>query len=195
MESQEPHVKPSGNRRFGVRRARMFGLVLSCMVAGVLAWNGFTATMTWTNTEHFCLSCHEMEAIPYAEYRDTIHDRNSAGVRATCSDCHVPHAPWPKFVRKVLAVNDVYHHLLGTVDTAEKFDARRLHMAQKVWNYMRSSDSRECRSCHAVDAMDLEAQSGRAARKHVALSTSGQTCIDCHKGIAHALPSGYEPES
>jgi cytochrome c-type protein NapC len=188
--------RPQGrNRWFGGRRPGTFGLVLSSILVGVLAWNGFTAGLAGTNSEKFCLSCHEMEVNAYAEYRDTIHDRNAPGVRATCSDCHVPVAFWPKLVRKVGAASDVYHHLLGTVDTPKKYRARRLHMAQAVWNYMQSSDSRECRSCHTADNMDLDAQNGRAARKHAALRDSGQTCIDCHKGIAHSLPDGYQPET
>jgi cytochrome c-type protein NapC len=181
-------------RRFGGWRLATAGLVGFSILLGMLVWSGLTAGMAWTNTESFCVSCHEMAANPYAEYRDTIHDRNAAGVRAACPDCHVPQALWPKLVRKVFAANDVYQHLRGTIDTPEKFRARRLHMAQKVWNYMQASDSRECRSCHTAEKMDLGAQNGRAARKHATLGTSGQTCINCHKGIAHSLPDGYEPE-
>lgn len=182
-------------RRRRGRPLRTYALVLSFIVAGVLAWNGLTATMTWTNTQRFCLSCHEMVVNPYAEFKDTIHDRNAAGVHATCADCHVPQELWPKVVKKVRATSDLYHHLLGTVDTPEKYDARRLYMAQAVWDYMKSSDSRECRSCHTLENMALDEQNGRAARKHETMDTGDSTCIDCHRGIAHSLPDGYEAES
>lgn len=200
MESPQQQAKAGAsaqdrNRHFDGWRFGTTALVFSSVVIGALVWAGFNAAVAWTNSEPFCLSCHEMVANPHAEYRDTIHDLNAAGVRATCSDCHVPRALWPKLARKVGAANDVYQHLLGTVDTPEKFRARRLHMAQKVWTYMQSSDSRECRECHTAEKMDLEAQDGRAARKHEVMGTSGKTCIDCHKGIAHALPDGYQPES
>jgi cytochrome c-type protein NapC len=200
MESPEQRSAASAaredrNRRIGGWRFGTTALVLSSVVIGALAWVGFNAALAWTNTEQFCLSCHEMVEYPYAEYLDTSHDRNAAGMRATCSDCHVPLAFWPKLARKIAAANDVYQHLRGTVDTPEKYRARRLHLAQKVWTYMQSSDSRECRSCHTAEKMDLEAQDGRAARKHEAMGTSGKTCIDCHQGIAHFLPDGYEPES
>ncbi|MFO1189539.1 MAG: NapC/NirT family cytochrome c [Alphaproteobacteria bacterium] len=37
----------------------------------------------------------------YAEYTNTIHNQNRTGVRATCSDCHVPREWIHKMVRKV----------------------------------------------------------------------------------------------
>ena len=87
------------------------------------------------------------------------------------------------------------HHLLGTVDTREKFRVRRLHMAQAVWTLLKATDSRECRACHEAGKMDLEAQDGRAARKHEQMAINGKTCIDCHKGIAHSLPDEYVNEA
>lgn len=170
------------------RRWRLIAYSTAVFLLCGLAWYGLAMAMAWTNTESFCISCHEMASTVYAEYRDSIHDRNAAGIRATCADCHVPTQTWPKLVKKIVAAKDVYHHLLGTIDTPEKFRDRREHMAQVVWAYMRSSDSRECRSCHSLQAMDLEAQNGRAARKHEKIPITGETCIDCHQGIAHALP-------
>ena len=58
-------------------------------------------------------------------------------------------------------------------------------MAQKVWATMKSTDSRECRNCHDINHMDLEKQQPRARGQHEDAKTSGETCIDCHKGIAH----------
>lgn len=187
----------SGWRRWTLAGWRLPSLVVGVLlfVSGILAWGAFSATMAWTNTEPFCISCHEMRTNVYEEFLDTIHDRNSAGVRATCIDCHVPVALGPKLVKKIRASKDVYHHLLGTLDTREKFRARRLQMAEAVWTYMKTTDSRECRDCHTAANMDLETQNGRAARKHEQMATSGKTCIDCHKGIAHSLPDEYVDES
>ncbi|TVP54664.1 MAG: cytochrome C, partial [Halomonadaceae bacterium] len=66
-------------------------LTLGGFIAGILFWGGFNTAMEVTNTEQFCTSCHEMEANPFQELRGTIHYDNRSGVRATCSDCHVPH--------------------------------------------------------------------------------------------------------
>ena len=156
---------------------------------GVMFWGGFNTALEWTNTERFCVSCHEMRDNVFAELKRTIHYANRSGVRATCPDCHVPHAWWPKIVRKTKASKEVWGWALGVVDTPEKFDAHRRTMAEREWARMKASDSLECRNCHQFAFMDLSAQSPRAARFHEEfLQTGERTCIDCHKGIAHQLP-------
>ncbi|VAW93151.1 Cytochrome c-type protein NapC [hydrothermal vent metagenome] len=160
---------------------------------GVLASSGFTNIMDWTNTEQFCVSCHEMQ-INLAEYTDTVHDKNRTGVATTCPDCHVPKDFGSKLLAKVRATKDIYSHLMGTIDTKEKYEKHRLTMAKKVWKMMRETDSKTCRSCHTVDSMAFEEQQGRAARKHKKMSLKGKTCIDCHKGIAHNLPKDYDED-
>jgi len=165
------------------------------IVAGIVLWGGFGTALELTNTETFCLSCHEMEQNVYREYRGTIHDTNRSGVRATCPDCHVP-KPWVyKMIRKIQASNEVLHKILGSIDTREKFEAKRLTLATNVWKTMKSTDSRECRNCHTFDAFDLSRQQKRAQIRHGEAVAQGQTCIDCHKGVAHKLPHGaYEVE-
>ncbi|MEW8209599.1 MAG: NapC/NirT family cytochrome c, partial [Candidatus Thiodiazotropha taylori] len=68
------------------------GLVLVGVgiIAGILLWGGFNTAMEMTNTEEFCISCHEMENTVYQELQETVHFTNRTGVRATCPDCHVP---------------------------------------------------------------------------------------------------------
>ncbi len=181
----------------GVPRARA-GIVLTFLaggLAGVIFWGGFNTFMEYTNTMEFCTSCHEMRDYLFAEYNESVHYENASGVRATCSDCHVPRAWVPKFVRKVRATNELYHKILGTIDTREKFEAKRAELAEHVWASMKATDSRECRNCHSYEAMDFDKQDRRAAKKMKAGHEKGKTCIDCHKGIAHELPEGYEKDS
>jgi nitrate/TMAO reductase-like tetraheme cytochrome c subunit len=161
------------------------GAALFFMIVGVIFWGGFNTAMEMTNTMDFCISCHEMEENVYKEYKKTIHFTNRSGVRASCSDCHVPD-PWiHKVVRKIQASNELLHKMLGSIDTPEKFDAKRLYMAKRVWNAMKSTDSRECRNCHNFDSMKPEDQKKRSRKQHAAAMEDGNTCIDCHKGIAH----------
>ncbi len=155
---------------------------------GILFWGGFNTAMEWTNREAFCISCHEMKANVYAEYRNTVHFQNRTGVRATCPDCHVPKEWGHKMIRKIQASNEVWHKLLGSIDTPEKFNAKRLELAQHEWDRMKRTDSRECRNCHNFVSMDYAEQNRRSAGKHQEAFNQGQTCIDCHKGIAHTLP-------
>ena len=99
--------------------------------------------------------------------------------------------------RKIRAsMHEIPHFLLGTIDTREKFEARRLYLAKRVWSDMKNSDSHECRNCHTLEHMDLEKQERSASRKHTLKRQEerGETCIDCHQGIAHELPEGWEDE-
>jgi len=167
-------------------------LLVSGAIAGIIFWGGFNTAMEATNTMEFCISCHEMKDNVYMEYTETVHYKNVSGVQANCSDCHVPR-PWiHKVIRKVKASNELYHKALGTIDTREKFINERWRMANKVWDSMKETDSRECRNCHAFGTMELEEQDKSARKKHIKAQEEGETCIDCHKGIAHEMPD--EPE-
>jgi cytochrome c-type protein NapC len=159
-----------------------------CFVAGIVAWGGFNWSLELTNTEQFCISCHEMRDNVFVEYQTTIHYSNRTGVRATCPDCHVPKEWVYKMKRKIQASNELWHHLLGSVDTPEKFNAKRAQLAQNEWARMKATDSRECRNCHNYDYMDYAEQGKRAVKAHPTAFEEGKTCIDCHKGVAHALP-------
>jgi len=177
------------------RPSRQRSIAFICAMgfaAGVVFWGGFNWAMEMTNTESFCLSCHEMEDNVYREYRKTIHYTNRTGVRATCPDCHVPREWGHKMVRKIQASNELLHHLLGSLDTREKFENKRLKLAKNEWKRMKRNDSRECRNCHGFDYMDLTKQENRADRRHEQALKENMTCIDCHKGIAHELPAGIE---
>lgn len=165
------------------------------LILGAVLMAGGKATLDHTNTIEFCISCHEMKDNNYAEYSHTIHARNRTGVKAICSDCHVPHEFVDTMIRKFNASNDVFQHIMGKIDTKEKFEAHRLEMAKKVWLRMKQTDSHECRNCHDVKAMDPEMQGKTAQTQHKKLLTGNKTCIDCHYGIAHKEPAGgLEPQ-
>jgi cytochrome c-type protein NapC len=163
------------------------------LVSGVLLAGG-AAGLAWTNTEKFCISCHEMRDNVYAEFKDTIHDKNRSGVRAICADCHVPREPGPMLVRKMRATFELYGWLTGKIDTKEKFEAQRYEMARRVWVRMKETDSLECRNCHAESAMSTELQSEKAKSRHEKGKVEGKTCIDCHFGLAHKEPDGPGPQ-
>ena len=158
------------------------------MFGGALLWGAFNWTIELSNTEAFCISCHEMEENPYMEVRETIHYSNRSGVRATCPDCHVPKGWIYKVARKISATNELWHKVLGTIDTREKYEDRRLELAIMEWKRMKKTDSQECRNCHDYDYMDYSEQGRRSSRIHEEGFERGETCIDCHKGIAHRLP-------
>jgi cytochrome c-type protein NapC len=174
--------RPSRHLSLGV-------LTVGGFVGGVLFWGGFNTALEATNTEQFCVSCHEMRHNVFEELKSTIHYTNRSGVRATCPDCHVPHKWTDKIARKMQASKEVWGKVFGTIDTREKFLEQRRALAENEWARLKANDSLECRNCHEFGYMDLTRQGKRAATIHERWLLSGEkTCIDCHKGIAHKLP-------
>ena len=167
-------------------------LTLGGFVAGIVFWGGFNTALEVTNTEKFCISCHSMRDTVYPELQGTIHWENNAGVRATCPDCHVPHNWTDKIARKMQASKEVFGAIVGTIDTPEKFEAKRLELAQHEWKRFAANKSLECKSCHSYDSMKWDEMSPRAQVQMKQAAAKDQSCIDCHKGIAHHLPSNMD---
>ena len=158
-------------------------------VSGIIFWGGFNTVLEATNTEQFCISCHEMRDNVYEELKTTIHFTNRSGVRATCPDCHVPHKWTDKIARKMQASKEVWGKVFGTINTRDKFLEKRRELAGHEWARLKANDSLECRNCHNFEYMDFTKQNARAAQQHSTyLASKDKTCIDCHKGIAHKLP-------
>ncbi|PFG58698.1 trimethylamine-N-oxide reductase (cytochrome c) cytochrome c-type subunit TorY [Vibrio sp. ES.051] len=163
-------------------------LAVAGIVVGWLTLGGTAAVMHYTSDTEFCLSCHSMEA-PYKEYQGSVHFSNAQGIRAECSDCHIPQEPMDYLITKIRASKDIYHEFVtGKIDTPEKYEAHRKEMAETVWAQFRENDSATCRSCHEFDAMEEFEQSRDAAKMHEYAKANDQTCIDCHKGVAHFAP-------
>ncbi len=183
--TSEPEKKKPIWRRYFLWGMPVAGIA-AAFAAGIIFWGGFNTAMEATNTKEFCVSCHEMRDFVYEEYTGTIHDVNRSGVGAVCSDCHVPKDWTHKIIRKIKASKELYGKVVGTINTREKFEAKRVHLAMNEWERMKSTDSRECRNCHDFESMMPEFQKPRARQQHLNAMTVGQTCIDCHKGIAHS---------
>lgn len=164
-------------------------IIVASFFAGVIFWGGFNTAMEYTNTEQFCVGCHEMENNVYQELQTTVHWENRSGVRAICSDCHVPHNWTDKMARKMQASKEVWGKIFGTINTREKFEAKRLEMAQREWARFKANGSQECRNCHNYASMDWEKMSDEARRMMMPAAERNQSCMDCHKGIAHHLPA------
>ncbi|HFJ8955486.1 TPA: pentaheme c-type cytochrome TorC [Serratia liquefaciens] len=149
-----------------------------------------------SNTE-FCVSCHAMQPV-YQEYQQSVHFKNASGVRAECRDCHIPPDIPGMLWRKLEAANDLYQNLIAhSIDTPEKFEAKRAELAKREWKRMKDNNSVGCRSCHNYEAMEHSKQHPEAAKQMSIAAKDNQSCVDCHKGIAHQLPdmsSGFRKQ-
>ena len=181
-------LRPSS--RYSLLTLIVVGLIIGA--GGVL---GSAYAIHATGTSEFCATtCHARGgmAIPGKEWMQSVHYSNPTGIRAGCSDCHIPHNYPAMLIRKAEAgANDAYHTALGTIATSKEYEANRWQMASAEWERMRSTDSAECRSCHnfTPEVLDRQAEDNKIAAKiHRARKAQGQTCVDCHKGIAHTAP-------
>jgi len=192
MDTNPPiRISASDRRAREVRRERKRILSFSVIVTfvlGIVCAGVFNMALGWTNTEKFCISCHEMKDTVYREYQKSAHYINRTGVRPVCSDCHVPKEFVPKMIRKAKASNEVLHKILGSIDTPEKFEEKRAELAQREWKRLFANDSQECRNCHKAEAFDDETK--KLAKHRDGLFAQKQTCIECHFGIVHEKPKG-----
>lgn len=170
------------NRKFVL--AGIAGVILGAGIFG-----GTQYAMKATSTTEFCVSCHSMN-IPKEEWEGSVHFSNRKGIRAECADCHIPQDSAYHYVKtKVLALKDVWNtFVVDKLPDQEAYEKHRLEMAKQVWANMKETDSATCKSCHSVEAMVLSEQSEAAQKMHKIAQETNQTCIDCHKGIAHFMP-------
>ena len=159
-------------------------------VLGIGFTGSFIGGLKYAETDAFCTSCHEMST-PFQEYTQSAHYSNVFGIQASCGNCHVPPSFLPGLVRHIQAYSEVWGHMRGELNTPAKYESHRLALAQKIWAELKANDSAECRSCHTPAAMAFAKQPAAAASAHESLAKNGMTCIDCHRGVAHTLPSGH----
>ncbi|MBY8072000.1 NapC/NirT family cytochrome c [Vibrio fluvialis] len=171
-----------------IKKSAIVLLLVIGVVIGWLTLGGTHAILEKTSSTEFCVSCHTMET-PYKEYQGSVHFTNAKGIRAECADCHIPTDTIDYLITKIRASKDIYHEFITKkISTDEKYEAHRAEMAETVWAQLKANDSVTCRSCHSEDAMETYDQTPEAQKMHQYGIENNQTCIDCHKGVAHILP-------
>ena len=173
-------------------RYSVFLLVITGIVIGGLSVVGTIVTMNVTGSNRFCQVCHEMN-VAVSEYQSSIHYANASGIQASCADCHLTHKYPAKLFAKASKIKDLWHHLLGSIDTPEKYEKKRLIMARIEWSHLQESDSETCRYCHVLENMTN--QGLHAQHAHSRATHHNITCIACHIGVAHKLPEMALPEA
>lgn len=179
----EPRLSKSQRLWRWLKKPLLLGIPIGVFVL-LLGIAGFQGVMVASNQNAFCFSCHlKMDTI-VQEYQASPHYVSEDEVHATCADCHVPHEFVDKMKVKIVATADIYYMLTGKI-TKENFEQERPRLAGIVWEEMIATDSANCRHCHTGENFDLASQPQRARLNHQQMEARGETCIDCHTGIAH----------
>ena len=136
------------------------------------------------SSNSFCATgCHVMEATVYKEFRDSTHWNTATGVRPTCADCHVSKALAPAWWDHVLGTKELFANVVLGIRTAEDFEKVRAKTADTVRFRMLGNDSKNCRSCHLMEAIQPARKRGQ--RQHAEAKETGTTCIVCHYNLVH----------
>ncbi|QXO18600.1 MULTISPECIES: NapC/NirT family cytochrome c [Vibrio] len=180
--------KPNSKWLLGIPLGGMLAFIL-----GALSLGAYHGVMDYTNNNAFCFSCHIGMDTIVEEYQQSVHFNNTKGViAATCADCHVPRELIPKLIVKITASADVIHKLTGDIRLDNFETEHRPRLAKHVTQQFIDNKSKQCRYCHQIERMELENQARTTARRHQMMEERGQSCIDCHAGIAHKLPQSEQ---
>ena len=71
-------------------------LALGGFVFGILFWGGFNWAVELTNTEAFCIGCHEMRNNVYAEYKKRSISTTAPGCARSAPTATFPRRGAPK---------------------------------------------------------------------------------------------------
>ena len=170
-------------------RYSVLTLVVIGGLVGLAATIGTQVMVAVTGTDKFCgTTCHSQQWVA-KEHQESIHGANASGVKASCHDCHIPHDYPALLIYKARAgTKDVIGEIRGVIDTEEKFNANRRHMAELIWEEYHANDSQACRHCHQFSKDVVAKQKDFAQPIHSQVLEGKGTCIDCHKGMGHKAP-------
>jgi len=130
------------------------------------------------STPDYCGSkCHEMDTA-YKSWELSVHNTNSKGLVADCSDCHLPSKD--NFIvhmsaKTYVGVKDLIIHHFGTEYDIEK-------VRQKVLDTMPND---RCLSCHS-NLLNKDASPEAKAAHLKDLDSSGKIktkCVECHNNL------------
>ncbi len=141
---------------------------LLSLLAGVLLGVGaFTFRFAegfsyFSNDPNACANCHIMR-----DYLDSW-QKSSHHARATCNDCHTPHALVPKLLTKA---DNGWRH-------SEKFTAQSFREPLRITPRNARKLQENCVRCHGDLVGEILPLSAPAADGEL-------NCVHCHAGVGH----------
>lgn len=170
--------------RSGLRYYPVLLILLALGIGGLVAVPLADVTDQYFSSNKFCAyGCHVMEATVYKEYKESTHYNTQTGVRPDCADCHVSEGLTAAMWDHVKGTKELYALVVKGIDTPEEFEQERAAAAERVRLHYVANDSKNCRSCHVMEAIKPERKRGQ--RQHAEAIKNGTTCIACHYNLVH----------
>ena len=134
--------------------------------------------------EVFCSNvCHAMDNV-HQELQKSKHWTTPTGVRATCSDCHVSRRLTFAMLDHFVSTGELFVALTNDFSKPGSFEKFRPDAADRARFQFFESDSKNCRECHAMEA--IKPSRVRGQNVHEAAIRDGTTnCIVCHYNLVH----------
>ncbi len=158
-------------------------VVLLCIgfgVAGVLLSLATAEGIHRTSGADFCVGCHVMEPM-VASYKEDIHGgKNPHGIRAECTDCHLPHESVLGYVvaKGISGMRDVWGNLVKD-PTKVDWQERREHREHFTY------DS-GCIGCHhELEEATIGNKQAFLPHRDYYRGNTNETCVSCHENVGH----------
>jgi len=166
------------------------------VVVGVALVSVGTATFHAMGSMGFCgRFCHTMQG-SYKSFQRGLHGSTYSGFQVTCSDCHLKYAS-EKEISQAQVVGMIWHkatsgltsfigQITGKYAPHEAWVAERDEVAEKVIDWMASTNFRNCRGCHNMAKMKVNEEKPMVAKLHKSFAKAKQiNCISCHATAGH----------
>ena len=186
-----------GSIRWSVVLLLALGAAIGLVIAGTTTW-----MVNTTSTNQFCANqCHSMQWAA-AAYERGPHYINAVGVRATCSDCHVPFENEPAtpfqyvfgtlWTKAVSGTKDAIGEARGTIADETKWNAERPRLSAETRAWFKETGSATCRGCHHLEAFP---STGPSAFHADLIKAPTVNCVQCHANVGHNFSAAAPAES
>jgi len=154
---------------------KRLGLIVAGLI--VLGAIGFAGTVVATESNEFCVSCHELD-YAYTGWERSTHVNNPEGVVANCVDCHVPPQLLDLTFSKVDSLNELYSHWFKPSSDPFWWQQHLPHMRARAHERMKDDN---CLRCHKW-RFEPTSSEGKIAHATAPATTR---CVQCHQHFVH----------
>lgn len=154
--------------------------------------------VNWSSSDSYCgTACHSMTWVTAAYYQSP-HYVNSAGVRASCGECHIPYdsgqATATEYVKLLLfkadrGAKDVWSELNKSIATKEEWEKRRPALSSGFEGYLTKHNYITCRGCHSLSSFGGPRSDMKLVIHRGMAKADSYNCLECHANIGHVYAS------